>query len=562
MPRIRQTTGLAAAPARTGPDGQRVHPAELGGPECSGPTVGGVRDPIGGNPSAGLTPGRLASILRAAVEGQWTDYLELAEEMEERDPHYRAVLGVRKRSVAQLPITVEAASDDPAHEEHADLIRRWIRRGTLRRALFDVLDAAGKGFSVHEIIWESKPSHVWPQRMLYRPPRWFDADMIDRDTPRLRVNGGHEALPQHRYLLHIHKDKSGSLIRSGIAYAAAWAWMMKRFTDHDWAQFVRAYGQPIRLGKYDPNSSEEDRTRLWQAVRMIAGDLAAIIPDGMSVEFISALGSGANPEVQAKRSAYLDQQISKLVLGQTTTTDAISGGHAVSQEHREVAGDIERADALLLSASITEQLVPWIISLNFGPQEDYPVVSIGRPDEMPIGEWVTAIKDLAPLGLRVETSQIYDRLGIEEPAEDAETIGGAPAAPLDPLAGLFAREGRPGRQRHRGRPPAGRTDPMLVGPYRVFVERMAAVAAEQEIAEALAARAAREAGPALGELTGQIRAEVMAAKDMADLKDRLSRLKLDPRNFAAAMGRAIELAQMTGRTAVLEDLRAEDEADG
>ncbi|MEH0069158.1 DUF935 family protein [Pannonibacter sp. Pt2-lr] len=287
---------------------------------------------------------------------------------------------------------------------------------------------------------------------------------------------------------------------------------MKRFTDHDWAQFVRAYGQPIRLGKYDPNSSEEDRQRLWQAVRMIAGDLAAIIPEGMSVEFISALGSGANPEVQERRSAYLDQQISKLVLGQTTTTDAISGGHAVSQEHREVAGDIERADALLLSASITEQLVPWIISLTLGPQEDYPVVSIGRPDEMPIGEWVAAIKDLAPLGLRVETSQIYDRLGIEEPAEDAETIGGVQAAPLDPLAGLFAREGRPGR------PAAGRTDPMLVGPYRVFVERMAAVAAEQEIAEALAARAAREAGPALGELTGQIRAEVMAARDMADLE--------------------------------------------
>ncbi|MEH0069159.1 DUF935 family protein [Pannonibacter sp. Pt2-lr] len=168
-------------------------------------------------PVCGPDARRLASILRAAVEGQWTDYLELAEEMEERDPHYRAVLGVRKRSVAQLPITVEAASDSPAHEEHADFIRRWIRRGTLRRSLFDIMDAAGKGFSAHEIIWESKPAHVWPQRMLYRPQRWFDADMIDRDTPRLRVNGGHEALPQHRYLLHVHKDKSGSLIRSGIA---------------------------------------------------------------------------------------------------------------------------------------------------------------------------------------------------------------------------------------------------------------------------------------------------------------------------------------------------------
>ena len=450
----------AAAVPLISPSGARMPVSELTGPERSGPTLAGVRDPIGGNPAAGLTPDRLAVILRGAAEGDWTDYLELAEAMEERDPHYRAVLGVRKRSVAQLPVTVEAASDDPAHEEHADFIRRWIKRGTLRKSLFDVLDAVGKGYSVHEIIWESKPAHVWPIRMHYRPQRWFEADLIDRDTPRLRQLGYQEDLPQHRYLLHIHKDKSGALIRSGIAYAAAWGWMMKRFTDHDWAQFVRAYGQPIRLGKYDSGSTEEDRDILWRAVSNVAGDLAAIIPAGMSVEFVSAAQSGASPEVHEKRCNYIDQQISKLVLGQTTTTDAINGGHAVSQEHREVAGDIERADALMLSAAITEQLVPWIIALNYGPQEDYPVVAIGRPDEMPIKEWVQAIKDLAPLGLRVETGQIYDRLGIEEPAEDAETIGGV-VAPADPLAGLFSGADTGTRNRSAGLSPGSRPSRLI-----------------------------------------------------------------------------------------------------
>lgn len=539
---MKQPRPVGAVPL-VSPNGKKVPLAELSAPERSGPTLAGVRDPVGGNPAAGLTPARLAVILRSAAEGEWNDYLELAEAMEERDLHYRAVLGVRKRSVAQLPINVEAVSDEPAHEEHADLIRRWLKRGTLRKSLFDVLDAVGKGFSVHEIIWDSKPSHVWPAQLHYRPQRWFEADLIDRDTPRLRQNGHGEDLPPHRYLLHIHKDKSGAVIRSGIAYAAAWGWMMKRFTDHDWAQFVRAYGMPIRVGKYDGNTTEEDRDILWRAVANIGGDMAAIIPDSMKVEFVSAMQSGANPEVHARRCEYIDQQISKLVLGQTTTTDAISGGHAVSQEHREVAGDIERADALLLSSVLTEQLVPWIISLNFGPQDDYPVISIGRPDEMPIKDWIEAIKALAPEGLKVEVGQIYDRLGIEEPSEGAQTIGGVrPQGGInDPLADLFAKVAS------------------VPEPMRRTLELMAAQAPEKQLAEAMLDAAAREASPALGDMTAEIRKVFESATSMEDLKTKLDGLKLDPKAFADAMGRGIALSHMAGRAALMEDLEKDSE---
>lgn len=527
------------------PRGKQIARTEILAPPRAGPTMAGVRDPVGGNPAAGLTPGRLATLLRSAAEGQWESYLELAEAMEERDLHYQAVLSVRKRAVAQLPITVEAASDESAAIKHADFLRRWIKRGTLRKSLFDILDAVGKGFSVHEIEWETTKDHFWPRRLLYRPQRWFDADMIDKDTPRLRELGGLEDLDPHRFLLHIHKSKSGATIRSGIAYMAAWSWMMKRFTDHDWAVFVRNYGKPIRLGKYDAHSSEEDRDILWRAVADVAGDTAAIIPASMNIEFITAMQGGANPEMHQRRAEYLDQQISKLVLGQTTTTDAISGGHAVSKEHREVATDIERADALLISAAVTEQLVPWIISLNFGPQEDYPVISIGRPDEMPVRDWVEAIERLAPLGLRVETGQIYDRLGIEEPGEDAETIGGAPVASEDPLAGLFNQAAAA-----RRREPA---------PFTRLRKVLAAREDAPDYVEALTRRVAEDAAGAVGGLTGEIRKAFDEATDLKDLKERLDKLELHPKEFAEAMSRGIALSEMAGRAALIEDLERDED---
>ena len=47
--------------------------------EVAAPTIGGVRSPISGYPADGLTPVRLAQILREADQGDPVRYLELAE---------------------------------------------------------------------------------------------------------------------------------------------------------------------------------------------------------------------------------------------------------------------------------------------------------------------------------------------------------------------------------------------------------------------------------------------------------------------------------------------------
>lgn len=57
------------------------------------PTLAGVRPVFAGHPAEGLTPARLAAIHRAAAQGDALAYLELAEDIEERDLHYAAVLG-------------------------------------------------------------------------------------------------------------------------------------------------------------------------------------------------------------------------------------------------------------------------------------------------------------------------------------------------------------------------------------------------------------------------------------------------------------------------------------
>lgn len=499
-------------------------------------TLAGVRPAISGHPADGLTPKRLAAIHRAAAQGDGLAYLELAEDIEERDLHYAGVLSTRKRQVAQLPITVEAASDEPEHLRHKELIEAWLGTGVLQEALFDILDAIGKGFSICEIMWRTEPGQFWPEALVFRPQRWFTVSHEDADTLLLRDGAGNLPLAPHKFLVHRHPVKSGLLFRSGLARVASWAWMYKAFTLRDWAVFVQNYGQPIRVGKYGPESSQADRDVLWTAVSNIAGDCAAIIPQSMQIEFITGVDLKDGSDLYEKRADWMDRQISKLVLGQTTTTDAISGGHAVAKEHRLVQEDIERFDATKVSTSITRQLVQAIVAFNFGPQQKYPTLRIGRPDEVPLEVVIEAVSKLVPTGLRVEASQIRDRLGLAEPAADAEVLGRAPVAAA-------------------GTPPAG---PGIGGDRAPLSSLRALLVAAPEGAdqvERLTERLALDAQGALTGLTERVRREVEAATSMQDLAARLAALQLDPTELAKALGQGMALAHLAGQAALLDELR-------
>lgn len=396
--------------------------------EVAGPTVTGVRQYLSGHPAQGLNPQRLATILREAEQGDATRYLELAEEMEEKDLHYLGVMGTRKRQVAQLEISVVAASSDKADEDNADFIRDWLAREELEDELFDILDSVGKGYSVSEIMWDTSEGQWMPKRLEYRDPRWFRFDPADGQTPRLIDEGGQlQPLDAFKFIRHRTKAKSGLPIRGGLARAIAWIYLFKNFDVRDWVIFAERFGHPLRVGKYTPNATQEEKDILLRAVADIASDAACIIPQGMEMEFIEAKISG-NVDMFEKMADWFDRQTAIAVLGQTLTTQVgDKGSFAAAQVHGGVKDDIERADAKELSATLNRDLTRPMIDFNRGPQKRYPKIRIGRPEEVDVKQYVDGIKTFVPMGLKVSAKQARDILGAKEP-EDENDVLTAPAA--------------------------------------------------------------------------------------------------------------------------------------
>lgn len=400
--------------------------------EQSGPSLIGARSIVTGYPTFNMHPMRMTKLMIEADQGNPMAYLEMAEQIEEKDSHYVSILGTRKRAVAQMEITVEAASEDPVDEQNAQFIRDWLKRDIIDDVIFDILDAVGKGYSVSELIWDMSESQWDIKDIKWRDPRWFIFDIIDGTTPLLRDGGQFVPLQPYKYIYHQHKAKSGLPIKGGVVRPCAWMWMFKNFGVKDWVIFSEAYGQPVRIGKYAAGTSQEDRAILKRAIANLGSDVGAIIPDTMIVEFVESAQKSGTTDMFERKGDWFDKQMSKAVLGQTTTTDALSSGLAGNQAHNDVRGDISRSDGRKLASTLNAQLVIPYLMLNKGPQKQYPRLKIGDCDDVDVAALADAAVKVVGIGGKVSGKKLVAKLGLPPAEEDDDEDVLSPPTPTPP----------------------------------------------------------------------------------------------------------------------------------
>ncbi|HUY26566.1 MAG TPA: DUF935 domain-containing protein [Candidatus Binataceae bacterium] len=417
------------------------------------PTLAGLRNIYSTvHVAAGLTPERLSSVMRIAEYGDPFYYLELCEDIEERDLHYSGILNTRKRAVAQLEPIIKPAGKDAESQKIADFVKEVLLDSEMQMDLVAILDSLGKGFSASEIIWDQSGKQWVPRSVEWRDPRWFMFDWIsgtellvrtlDNVGPEIPgvpgtlsktaykpvMGGSPDArigyqpmtapLAPFKFIQHVSRAKAGFPIRGGLTRIASWAYLFKIYCLKDWITFCEIFGQPLRTGKYGAGASEQDKETLLRAVAAIGTDAAAIIPESMNIEFVDSGGQArASAELYEKLCMYLDAAMSKLVLGQTLTTELPKGGgsRAAAQVHESVKGDILAYDARELSLSISRQLVKPLVDLNIGPQKKYPQFWLGLPDDQDVKVFVDVVGAMVDRGLKVGQRTVLDKLGLPEP---------------------------------------------------------------------------------------------------------------------------------------------------
>lgn len=402
--------------------------------EIARPSQVGLRSAWQWRPLASLTPGAVADLLRRAAMGDARDFLLAADDIREKDLHYRAVLQTRTLAVAGLPVDIQPWDDSRAAVAAADLVRQALEAIDLPGLIAHLMDAVAKGYAVAEIVWDTHGRTWLPARIEPREAHWFTFDRDSGRTLRL-ADGSPEGadIPPYRMIQHVPPLAAGVPLLGGVARSALWAWVFKSYAMRDWARFAELYGQPIRIGKYPDSASPDDVAVLRQAAFGLGSDAAAVIPEGMALELVEAAGKAGSAELYHGLIDYLDRQVSKAVLGQTMTTDSSSSGSlAQARVHAEVRDDILRADARAIAATLLRDLIGPLVRLNLGEDAPLPSLRLVADDPDDLAGLAQQVVQLQQAGLPIPQWWVRERFGIPEAQPGEAVLDPAGSGPIRP----------------------------------------------------------------------------------------------------------------------------------
>jgi len=373
-----------------------------------------------------LTPRLMKNMLLEAESGELSAQADLFGRMEEKDGELDAHLRTRKEGVSRLKFEIQPADDSPPAAEAAAFCREIVTATPeVEGALFDLLDAIPKGFSVLEIEWQATGARWAPLRFLWRPQQWF---RLAGDGQTLRLRDGSlqgSCLNPLNFIIHRVRARSGFCARTGLLRSCVRAFVVRHFAWKDWMAFAEVYGMPPRIGRLREGVPWDSReaSQLWEAVRALGMDAAAVVREGNAIEVMDCRSTGEG-EIFERILERAGREMTLAVLGQLLTSGGEEGGsYALGQVHNQVRWDLIEADARAMSATLTEQLLSPLVRLNLG--KDLPVprwhFDLEKPHDLT--QLAATVKTLAEAGLRMPARWIYQKFGIPEPTDDEPVLG-------------------------------------------------------------------------------------------------------------------------------------------
>ncbi|PTV94030.1 uncharacterized protein DUF935 [Rhodobacter aestuarii] len=305
--------------------------------------------------------------------------LKIYDEIE-RDTHAGAMLEKRKGALISRDWKVEPGGERPIDKDAADLVEEMISALPFDQVCKDLLDATLKGFAVSEVVWAREGNRIKPVKIKSIDQRRFAFDTEWR--PRLltwtAMMEGIE-LPERKFIVHRVGVKGENPYGLGLGSRLFWPVLFKREGITFWLHFLEKFAGPTIVGKSPIGSLPEEQRKLLNTLTEARTASAVVVPIGTDAEFLEASRSGSVTYEQFLN--YWDRQISIATTGETLTTQVSeSGGNrALGEVHQEMLELLADGDGDLLSGTLTDQLITWIVDYNL-PGAAVPKIWRERPE--------------------------------------------------------------------------------------------------------------------------------------------------------------------------------------
>ncbi len=364
-------------------------------------------------------------ILRAAEAGDCSRLFALYRDVLASCAHMQGEFAKRKLGVLAEPLTlISADPKDPVQVKHnKDVETHLTERPNWIDFLSHLQDSILYPVSLAERLYCQSSRTGWRYEIGCLSPipaihlAWPHGEFSIRDTDDMGNFTGSYTRPQlreyvcHRaHLLTSIPDWWGGPMRSLLF------WWFFATNDRDWwARFLDRFGSPFLEGRYD-SADERGRYELEAAFSAATKLFGIVVSDDAKIAMHQANTSQGGDAFQAF-AEFANREISKLIIGQTSSADVQTGGgigDGQGKSQADVRDDIRRFDSTRLAHTIRTQVLVPLWALN-GWDTPIPTVAFGAvsDDEAEItGELIRSLSEAGIALTDAGLATVSERLGI------------------------------------------------------------------------------------------------------------------------------------------------------
>jgi len=357
------------------------------------------------NPLRDFSPDKLRIAHEEFNAGRLRPAAKLWDAIERTDDVIKVVAGKRKKAVSRHGYEIVPVDESPEAKRHAEVLRFFYDnlvasraddknvRGGFPMAVRHMMDAVGKRYSVHEIVW--KPIEGGLTAELVFVPLWY----FENTTGELRILTGLSDLNGEGL------EPGGWIVASGdgLMEACAAAYMFKHLPLQDWLYYSEKFGMPTPVGK----SPDQPGTPGWVAMEDAVAALGAcegvVVSGTGSIEYPTA-GSAANMPYPALVER-MDRALAALWRGADLgTLSADNQGASLQGDETDL---LEDDDAENISDTLNEQLDRFVVLYALGETTPKAWMRIR-----------CGVREDVDADLKVD--EALDRMGVRSPLDELE----------------------------------------------------------------------------------------------------------------------------------------------
>jgi phage gp29-like protein len=416
-----------------------------------------------------LTLTYLSAVYRMATTGYRREYVDVLDELLERDPHAYACYSTRILTVAGSRVTCDAP---PCEESEVELANQMAAEfsadffgiNNLRQSIAALLWSCYYGVQSSEIGWVKitrfQPKELFwihSRRIAYPDPNSWEPriwdlgavgswDFLKTSDTALGFGLDPKDHP-NRFIFHAPQYRGDYPTRDGVGRETAMWSALKLMGARSASQFVERFSKPWAIATYTTGAdghprvaSDEDINAVNAATKALGtgNSAAATIPDSTSIALSGpgAEGGGKGKLLQAEYIQLCNSEISKAVLGNSDSVESgPNGSRSSTSERMKGQRAIFKYDAACIGDTLTRDLSLAWTRLNYpGKEHLRPLVVFHIEEEMTPLEIIEIAAKAAAIGIPVDARATGAKIGVDVVPDDAkDTLICRPLKPTENL---------------------------------------------------------------------------------------------------------------------------------